>query len=362
VRNILTRYDNVSFSAKQNPICTACNPYTNRNMHPNACWAARAAEAAGILRGNDGFWQMHHWLFNRGGGFTDAEIIEALPQLGYNSREFLDVMQGEETLRRVKADIDEANGLGLIRTPMIFINGVELKGWMAHNALIKAVDRLAAVNLTARDASQDRPPTAFQKCIADWREEPTTKLPPDTRAWPMGPDRAAVRVVLWGDYQEPFTREADGILRRITASRGDTRYTFRHYPIDQTCNPTATRTLHELACLASRAAEAAGTIGGNDGYWAMHAWLFDNLERLSEQTLHEAADELGIDEGALFAELQAAQVTGAIEEDATAGQTVSLTSVPLIFINQKRVPRWRVEGVPAGLIEAAAQDPSPTSR
>jgi protein-disulfide isomerase/uncharacterized membrane protein len=362
VRDVLARYHNVSFSMKNFPFCTACNPYATKNLHPNACWAARAAEAAGILRGNDGYAQMHRWLFDRNGSFTDAQIKAALQQFGYDAGEFLAVMQGEETLRRVQADVEEAQGLGIFRTPMIFINGVELKGWMAANALSRAVDALAVTNPPPGTARQDRPPAAFTKYLEDWLVQPQQTLPVDPRAWTMGPDDAVVDIVAWGDYQEPFTREADAILRRLAASRGDTRYAFRHYPIDQACNPVTPRTLHPRACLASRAAEAAGMIAGNDGYWAMHAWLFRDLDRVNEETLREAAVELGIDQGSLFTEMRSRSVGDAIAADAQAGKSLGLSSVPYIFINGKRVPRWRMEGTLDAMVEAAALGQSSTGR
>jgi protein-disulfide isomerase/uncharacterized membrane protein len=354
VRDILARRDDVSFSAKHNPICTACNPHTRRNLHPNACWAARAAETAGMLRGPDGYWQMHHWLFDRGGSFTDAEIAAGLGQLGYDAPEFLRIMQGEETLRHVQADIEEASGLGIHRTPMIFINGVELKGWLAPSALIRAVDDLAASNPPPGNAIQDRPPSALEKYLSDWREQPRQALRRGTWAWTMGPDRARVKVVLWGDYQEAYTGEADAILRRVTASRNDTSYTFRHYPLDRKCNPATPKTRHPVACYAARAAEAVGTIAGDDGYWAMHAWLFDHADRLGEQSLREVAAELGIDEGSLFAEMEAPEIKDAIAEDAEAGKAAGLRNVPCIFINEQLVPRWRLDGALEAMIEEAA--------
>jgi protein-disulfide isomerase len=362
VRKLLARYDTVSFSMKNFPFCADCNPHVTRTLHRNACWAARAAETAGILRGTEGYAQMHRWLFDRGGSFTDAEIKAALPQLGYDVNEFLGVMQGAETLRRVQADAEEAHSLGIFRTPMIFINGVELKGWMTANALIKAVDALAATNPPAGSARQDRPPSAFEKYFQDWLEQAPRTLPEDSRAWTMGPDDAAVQIVAWGDYQEPYTSEADAILRRITASRGDVRYAFRHYPINQACNPVAPKTLHPNACLAARAAEAAGMIAGNDGYWAMHVWLFENLDRVSEETLREGAAEIGIDPGDLIYQMGSRPAGDAIAADAQAGKRLGLRSVPFIFINGKQVPRWRKEGTLDAMVEAASRGQSSTSR
>jgi protein-disulfide isomerase/uncharacterized membrane protein len=362
VRDVLARHDNVSFSMKNFPFCTACNPYATRNLHPNACWAARAAEAAGILRGNEGYAQMHRWLFDQEGSFNDAQIKAVIGQFGYDVDEFIGVMMGEETLRRVQADADEAQSLGIFRTPMIFINGVELKGWMSANALSRAVDSLAATNPPPGSASQDRPPPAFRKHLEDWIEQPRRTLPVDPRGWTMGSDDAAVDIVAWGDYQEPYTQEADAILRRLAATRGDTRYAFRHYPIDQACNPVAPRTLHPRACLASRAAEAAGVIAGKDGYWAMHAWLFEDLDRVNEETLREAAVELGIDPGSFLSKMRSRSVGDAIATDAQAGKSLGLNSVPFIFINDRRVPHWRTEGMLDAIAEAAAGGQSSTSR
>lgn len=59
VRRIMARRPDVSLSAKHHPFSTKCNENVNKDLHPNACWAARAAEAAGILYGNDAFWKMH---------------------------------------------------------------------------------------------------------------------------------------------------------------------------------------------------------------------------------------------------------------------------------------------------------------
>ena len=91
--------------------------------------------------------------------------------------------------------------------------------------------------------------------------------------------------MVWGDYQEPFTAEADGMIRALLANRSDASYEFRHYPINKACNPVTPRDMHPLACRASFAAEAAGQLGGTEAYWSMHVWLMENQKQLSDQTL-----------------------------------------------------------------------------
>ena len=346
VRRVMARRSDVSLSAKHHPFSTKCNDRVNKDMHPNACWGARAAEAAGILHGNDGFWKMHYWLFDREGNFTEPELNAALAEWGWDYVEFKRVMLGEATLEVVKADIEEAAGLGLITTPMIFINGVELRGWSRTNALTKAVDALAATNPPPGDASQDRPPPARQKYIDDWRAQPALNMPLDARQWTTGPADATIRIVAWGDYQEPYTAKADIALRALIASHGDANYTFRHYPINPDCNPvTRASFVHELACRAAEAAEAAGSLGGNDGYWAMHDWLMNNQDIFSDETLTQAARDMGLDPAALFTEMQSLEIAVEIAKESRIAQRMGLRSIPFIFVNDKLVHRWNKEGL-----------------
>lgn len=350
IEQILAERDDVSFSYKHFPLCSECNKYAAErgiNQHPNGCWAARAAEAAGILYGEEGFWKMHRWLFAHHGSFTNRQLTEGLAELGFDRAEFIRVMTDEtQTLPLVHADIDEGIDLGIHYTPMVFINGVELKGWNARNAVTRTVAEVAATNPPPRTAEFDQPPPAFDKYISDWWLAPPRRMPADTHDRSIGPDDAPARIVVWGEYQEPGTGRLDARLREIIADMPDVRYTFRHYPIDQSCNPSAARTLHPLACRASQAAEAAGRLGGTEAYWRMHEWLFANIDEFSDETLRAAAIEMDLDADALFAEMDSPEVAEAIEEDSRAGKRMGLRAIPFLFINERRVPRWRLEGQP----------------
>jgi protein-disulfide isomerase/uncharacterized membrane protein len=346
IRQIMAVRSDVSVSAKHHPFSTKCNDNIGKDKHPNACWAARAAETSGILHGNDGFWKMHHWLFDREGSFTEPELNAALAQWGWDHVEFKRVMLSDETLQLVKTDIAEAIGLGLYTTPMVFINGVELRGWSLHKALTKAVVAVAATNPSPGDPSQDRPPTAREKYIGDWRAQPARNIPLDARQWTTGPTDATIRIVNWGDYQEPFTAKADIKIRALAASHGDVSYTFRHYPVNPACNPASRATFkHELACRAAEAAEAAGSLGGNDAYWVMHDWLMNNQDTFSDATLTQQARDMGLDPDALFREMQSVAIATEIMKEAAIAQRMGLRSIPFLFVNDKLVHRWNKPGL-----------------
>jgi protein-disulfide isomerase/uncharacterized membrane protein len=360
LRRILAWHRDVSVSMKHFPFNSDCNPTVGVKMHPNACWAARAAEAAGMLRGDEGFRQMHHWLFDRSGSFTDADLKAVLAQFGWDHAEFLKAMSGEEAKRRIEADAREASELGLYFTPLVYINGVEFRSWFVEGNLSRAVAALSAKNLPPGDASLDRPPLSARKHLDDWILQPAVPVAADARAWSEGPAEAPVSVVLWGDYEEPFCREADTRLRRAVAARSDARYTFRHYPILSECNPGLPAdaiNIHPLACRMARAAEAAGSLGGPAGYWRMHDWLMANQKTFSDEALAAAAPGLGFDPAALATAMASPEVAAEIAADAQAAQAVGIRSVPFIVVNNKMLPRWRLEGLLEQVIEAASSLP-----
>jgi protein-disulfide isomerase len=359
VMRLYRQRDDMSVSFKHYPMCSDCNRNTKSRRHPNACWAARAAEAAGMLRGNDGFWEMHVWLFEQRGSFTQATLSSRLRELGYDVREFVQVMSGDETLERVKADVEEATELGVWFTPTIFINGVELRGWEARNAVARAIEQLAATNPEPATAAHDRPPAALEKLIGDWRAKPQRQIPPAPPFRARGPEDAAVRVVMFGDYQQSGSVETDALIRQLLRERDDLRYEYRHFPFHRECNPTVKRDTDSVqSCRAARAGEAAGRIGGADAYWSLHAWLLENQETFSDQTLRAAAEARGIHPAALLAEMDKPTTGAAVEQDAALGGRLGADKVPSLFINGRRVPRWTQEGesILADIIAAAAED------
>lgn len=349
---LLQRRKDVSLSVKQFPMSNMCNPNINVNMHPNACWAARAAEAAGMLRGNDGFWQMHNWLFERGGSFTDANLPPALQQMGYDPQQFIQTMSGNNTNRLVQEDIAEGAALGLMYTPMIFINGVELRGFIGNpGALTRTVEELAATNPPSASPTQDQPPKAAQKYVDDWAKQAPRQFIARARNWAVGPADAKVQIMVWLDYQEPFTAELDRHIKQAIADGRSIRYEVRQYPLDQSCNAGLPQTFRPFGCMAARAAEAAGALGGaggeaggNDAYWKMHDWLLAHQVPLNDDLLREGAKAAGVDPAALLAKMNEPEIAAIVSTDAANGRSFIMQGVPSVYVNNRWVPRWKLEG------------------
>lgn len=163
----------------------------------------------------------------------------------------------------------------------------------------------------------------------------------DIRAWPMGVDKGpALHIVMWGDYEEPNTAMADEIIRKYISGRSDAQYVFRHYPVNQKCNPKSQLTRHEKACRMAQAAEAAGIVYGSDGFWKVHEWLLSNQKGYSDDALREAVQNMGFLPEPLFAKMDSPEVAEGIRFDCETGKNLGLTSIPFIFVNQRFVPRW----------------------
>lgn len=361
VKEVMTKRKDVSVSVKHFPFCPDCNPHVTRNDHPNGCWAARAAEAAGILKGSDGFWKMHEWLFARGGAFTDKDLLGVLMQFGWDTASFIQTMQSPTTLRNVQTDVEEAVSYGLRFSPMIFINGVELKGWNAAGALTRAVDMLAASNPDPQGPEADRPVKAGDKAIADWRDQPAMAWPTRPNLPALGNANAKVKITVFGDLLEPTTAEADKTIRDAMAGRTDMWYEFRYFPVDKECNPPLPQTLFAGSCRAARAAEAANTMGGADAYWRMHEWIQANAKSITDEKLRAAARELALDPDELFRRMESPDIRKLVETDANIGTRLHITEIPRISVNGKHIARWRLkdEYILERIIEEAASEEPP---
>jgi protein-disulfide isomerase len=269
-------------------------------------------------------------------------------------------MQSGETFSRVKGDIDEAFERGIQRTPMIFVNGVELKGWTAPNALSRTIQAVLAANLEPDTFASDLMPSALDKYMSDWSESPVRAVPPEVTRRAIGPKGAPVTVVVFGDYMEGGTQEADGLMRLYAAGPDSKiRYSFAHFPVNKECNPVTQVTKFE-SCRAAIVAEAAEVLLGEEGFWKAHDWLMLNKGVVNDNTLAGVAGQLGVDLEALTGAMQTATAREAVRADVQIAGQLGIQGIPLIFINGRPVPRFKLdnENLLPRMIDAAADGAS----
>jgi protein-disulfide isomerase len=136
-----------------------------------------------------------------------------------------------------------------------------------------------------------------------------------------GPERAAVTIVVWSDFECPHCKHALPMLEKVAAKyASDVRLVHKFYPLRQ----------HSHAAAAARAAIAAQNQGH---YWEMERTLFDHQDEQTDTDLAKYAKDLHLDMKRYQADLEADRTTRLLERDHDEAERAGLTGTPFILIN-----------------------------
>jgi len=356
---LLGERNDMLVSTKHFPFGKDCNPNLSTDIHEHACRAAAYAEAIGMIGGNKAFWRAHFWLFDHYGSVRDEELFAFLDELGIDRLEFQKTLANPEISRRIRADIEEGRNLGLHFTPMVFINGVQLRGYRAPNALINAVNQLAETNPPARHSREDTPHTANKKLIEDWRTNAR-------RGMFYTPGRVTIDVI--GDYTHPFCARANQEVLDLIGDNEDVIYRFHPFPFDQACNDFVKNTAQPLGCDAAKLVEVARFYGGDQGAEDVAQMILsgthDDPNFYNATTINQAADILGADVYDLQAIMSSPDIQVALDGYLKKLEPIIFRGIPTVYVNGKNVPRWRADDHPVLSIiyDLATQEAAKSSR
>lgn len=161
-----------------------------------------------------------------------------------------------------------------------------------------------------------------------------------------GPHDAPVTLVEFGDYQCPYTRQAQPIVEQIRARLGrQLRFVFRQFPLAQ---------LHPAARDAAEASEAAAS---QANFWPMHAELLSEPEALEHEDLLEHARLAGVEDLDRFrGELADHTYAPDVDADLESGTASGVPGTPTFFINGRRYDGpLEADGMVRALISAAEE-------
>lgn len=148
----------------------------------------------------------------------------------------------------------------------------------------------------------------------------------------LGPDRAPVTVVEYGDFECPHCKHASGAVKLLVAHFSEqVRFVFRHFPQEE---------IHPHALLAAEVAECAGAQGK---FWQMHDLLFEHQDKLDPGHLRRLAEGLGLDMARFVAELDDEIYRQRIREHHGHGERSGVRATPTFFVN------GRIQDVSYGL-------------
>jgi protein-disulfide isomerase/uncharacterized membrane protein len=351
---IMKTRDDVSVVVKHFPLNFDCNDTIGQfKLHGNACWAARAAEAASIVGGQEAWEKMHTWLFSQKGQFTDENFASSLVALGFDSQRIINVMMGDITLETVRENCLDGKALGVYFTPMVFINGVEYLWYYGGSGSIQNTIDVVANDIANGNTDTIAPPSANRKFVEDWRRGRKLVLPgSDTLSWIGDGD---IEFVVWSDYQTGLSKELDAEIKKaIKLHPYKITYTFRHFPIDTACNAgiASYPTKYDGSCVLAKLVIACDALGGDQSRWKMHDWLIARSGTkidLTEATV-KAEEFSGADSDTLQAVLIGIDVNNQMRLDILSKNNVWRKSIPVLMVDGRLVPRWRSEEVTAQVL------------
>lgn len=149
----------------------------------------------------------------------------------------------------------------------------------------------------------------------------------------QGPKDAPITLIEVSDFECPFCQKAAGLVEELlTLYPGKIRVVFRHFPLDEACNPLVKRKIHDHACSAARTAYCAGLQGK---FFPMAKKLFGGAAEEDDHT--PLAKELGLDVPMFSRCLLSPEAHSTLLSDISTANQHGVRGVPVIFLNGRPV-------------------------
>jgi protein-disulfide isomerase len=147
-----------------------------------------------------------------------------------------------------------------------------------------------------------------------------------------GPEKAAVNIAVFSDFQCPYCRSSALLLHEVLESgQDDVRVVFHHLPLS----------LHAWARQAAEAA-ACAQLQSATAFGAMHDQIFLNQASISAENAKEKLSEFakginGLDQVGFQQCMDNGMSLGLVLRDMQLAEKFQVTGTPTIFINGRRV-------------------------
>ena len=137
----------------------------------------------------------------------------------------------------------------------------------------------------------------------------------------LGPQDAPVTLVEFSDFQCPYCRRVQSVLKRLmTAYHGKLKLVFRDFPLRQ---------IHPEA---QKAAEAAQCANDQGQFWPYHDRLFAATD-LGVEHLKQYAVELGLDAEGFNTCLDSEKYSQEVQKDIDDARVAGVNATPSFFVN-----------------------------
>lgn len=299
-------------------------------FHEQAQPTAALAVAAQQELGDEAFWEATMLLFESSPNLSRSALEKVGRKLGLSDLSIETALDPEISVAQLEADAQLADEVMARGTPHFFINGKRLSGARPieqFRALIE-FERQRAQQLTDKGvAREDVYATVQRDAIAPGAP---TKLDIELNSMhrpSLGPEDAPITVAVFSDFQCPYCRKGERTLEQLRELYpGQIRTVWFDFPLP----------FHDQALPLARAARAARAQGGDAAFWKMHSAIFaveESAPRLSRVEVEQAAEELGLDAGAIGKAMQDSSLDARMEQDIKEAERVGVEGTPAFIIN-----------------------------
>ena len=299
---------------KQNPLA----------FHKSAGLAAQAALAA---HAQGRFWAFHDRLFAHQDHLSREDLTAHAAAIGLDVPRFTKDLDGGTLQARVEADQDVAARASATGTPNTFINGRKVVGGR-DEAELRALVEEELAKARALVASGTAPAAVYAKIVEGGKRQDPLGADEVRFALDAAPARgepgAPIQLVLFADFQCPFSSRLEPILERVEAAfPGKVRTIFKHFP----------QPFHANAQVAAEAAVCAQEQGK---FWEVYAGLFAAQKDLTDAAIEAAGTAAKLDLKAWKACRASDRPKKVVAADAAEAQQAGLKGTPTVFLNGKR--------------------------
>ena len=149
----------------------------------------------------------------------------------------------------------------------------------------------------------------------------------DPDSWVGGNPEGSVTIVEFSDYRCGYCRKAHPEVMQLLELDGDIRYIVKEFPI-----------LGEQSTLAARFAIAVLRVAGPEAYGQVHDLLYTGLRGdVTPDALDRLATDLGLDAGAILAEMTTPEVDAIIAENLALAQRLRISGTPTFVIGDQMI-------------------------
>jgi protein-disulfide isomerase len=309
---VLEKYPNdVRLVFKQHPL-----PF-----HKDAQLAAEASLAAGE---QGKFWEMHDMLFENQKKLKEDNLLEYAQELGLDTEQFKASLADHKYKPQVDREAQQAVQIGATGTPAFFINGIYLSGAKPLDSFVKVIDD---------ELSGKEIPSKWGKNVKEGKEQKKRQAEDPNKIYNVpvgdapfkGPKDAPITVVMFQDFQCPFSKRSQPTLEQLMkAYPNQIKLAFKNFPLG----------FHKQAMIASEAALAAGAQGK---FWEMHDKIFTNQKQIDIDILKGYAQELNLDMNKFNTDLETNRYKKVIDSDMKLARGAGVRGTPTFFINGKKL-------------------------